>query len=177
MLPACTSDCNGHVTSIIRLKSGQPGLQVGCQMAKDIGAYLWGLNIAPDPQNYRTYTPFSTTSFLGAPFHCTLKGSEPRYDETMPLKEDYDMTLQQLNLYRVVLRFNKYFYKAKQSSQTGGCAVYRNRKTEEYQLRLLQKKWGKKIVKIDTSDKSNKLKKVKKHMDYNPIIHVPIKGV
>ena len=44
------------------------------------------------------------------------------------------------------------------------------------QLELLQKKWGKAIVKIDNVLNQN-AKKVKKNIDYNPIIHIPIKGV
>lgn len=95
-------------------------------VAKEIGAYFWGVNCNSDPQCYREYTPFSTTSYIGGPFQCFLKGNELFYDEKLPLKEDYDMTLQQLNKYRVVLRVNKYHYKCEQSTNTGGCATYRN---------------------------------------------------
>jgi hypothetical protein len=71
-----------------------------------------------------------------------LKGNKCRYDENLPLKEDYDMTLQQLNLERVVLRVNAYHYICKQSENVGGCAAYRNRDREEAQLKALQAKWG-----------------------------------
>lgn len=147
-------------------------------MAKDMGAFFWGVNVNPDPQCYREYTPFSTKSYIGGPFQCFLKGGECRYDENLPLKEDYDMTLQQLNKYRVVLRVNKFFYDCKQSEQAGGCATYRNLEREKEQLLLLQKKWGSKIVKFDPcSDRSHSGKKVKKNIDYNPVIKSPIKGV
>ena len=145
-------------------------------MAKDIGARFWGVNCNSDPQCYREYTPFSTTSYIGGPFQCFLKDNELRYDENLPLKEDYDMTLQQLNKYRVVLRINKYHYKCEQSTNAGGCATYRNIEREKEQLRMLQKKWGTKIVKIDTTDRSHSSKKTKK-IDYNPVIRCPIKGV
>jgi len=145
--------------------------------AADIGAFFWGVNINQDKQVYREYTPFSTTSFIGGPFQCFLKGGGLRYDEHLPLKEDYDMTLQQLNKHRVVFRVNKYFYAAKQSVQKGGCAAYRNIDKEIQQLKALQKKWGKDIVKVDRSKRSHNLKKEKKSEDYNPIIRAPIKGV
>lgn len=145
-------------------------------MAKDMGAFFWGVNCNSDPQCYREYTPFSTVSYIGGPFQCFLKGVEERYDETLPLKEDYDMTLQQLNKHRVVLRVNKFHYKCEQSTNVGGCATYRNIEREKEQLRLLQKKWGSKIVKIDKTDRSHSSKKVKK-IDYNPVVKVPIKGV
>jgi len=146
-------------------------------LAKEWGAYFWGLNIAPDKQNYREYTPFSLSSYIGGPFQCFLKGNECLYDERLYLKEDYDMTLQHLNEYRKVLRLNKFFYEAKQSEQIGGCAVQRNLKVEQEQFELLQMKWGGKIVSRDKSDRSHNRKKVKTRQDYNPVIRVPIKGV
>ena len=86
------------------------------------------------------------------------------------------MTLQNCNKYRGCLRVNSYFYDCKQSKQAGGCATYRNYQREIEQLELLQKKWGKAIVKIDNVLNQN-AKKEKKNIDYNPIIHIPIKGV
>ncbi len=147
-------------------------------MARDLGAFLWGLNVNPDPQCYRDCTPFSTVSYIGGPFQAFLAGGECRYDERLPLKEDYDMTLQQLNRYRVVLRVNKFFYRVKQSEQAGGCAMYRNLAEERRQLDLLQKKWGKRIVRFDTADRSHKSKKNRTvTFDYNPIIKPPIRGI
>lgn len=144
-------------------------------MAMDIGAKFWGVNCNADYMAYRHNTPFSTTSYIGGPFQCFLKGNRCWYDESLPLKEDYDMTLQQLNMERVVLRVNAYHYLCKQSEQPGGCAAYRNRAREEQQLMALQRKCGGRIVKIDQSNKGKSSKKHK--LDYNPIIKCPIKGV
>ena len=111
-------------------------------LAREIGAFFWGINVSDDKQFYREYSPFSTVSYIGGPFQCFLKGNECLYDERLPLKEDYDMTLQQLNRHRVALRVNKFFYRVKQACQPGGCATYRNLKREKEQLILLRKKWG-----------------------------------
>ena len=146
-------------------------------LAMQLNVYFWGLNVSQDKQNYSEYTPFSLTSYIGGPFQCFLKGNECWYDESLPLKEDYDMTLQQLNKYRKVLRLNKFFYVVKQSEQTGGCASYRSFKREKEQLLLLRKKWGSDIVKVDNANRSHNLKKIKKQIDYNPITKVPIKGI
>ncbi len=143
-------------------------------MAQDIGAKFWGVNVNQDSMAFRHTTPFSTISYIGGPFQCFLKGNRCKYDEKLPLKEDYDMTLQQLNKERVVLRVNAYHYICKQSENVGGCATYRNREREHQQLLALKAKWGG-LVRIDTSNKGQ-TKKVKKE-DYNPIIKVPIKGV
>ena len=93
----------------------------------------------------------------------------------MPLKEDYDLAIQHLNKYRGILRLNGYHYLCEQSTNKGGCAAMRNRKREQEQFELMQKKWGSNIVREDKSNKG-KTKKVKV-FDYNPIIKVPIKGI
>jgi hypothetical protein len=146
-------------------------------LAIDWDIKFWGIQVNPDKQCYREYTPFSLTSYVASPFGVHL-GHSIRYDERLSLKEDYDFTLQFLNQYRKILRVNKYFYKVKQMEQEGGCAVYRNVGEEKRQLELLQKKWGKKIVKFDTlgnsrSHSSNKIRR----FDVNPVIIVPIKGI
>lgn len=111
-------------------------------LAKDLGAKFWGINISPDKFNYKHNTPFSTKSYIGGPFRCHLKGSRCRYDERLFFKDDYDMTLQQLNMERVVLRVNAYHYICEQSTNKGGLAAYRNRDREYEQCELLIKKWG-----------------------------------
>lgn len=144
-------------------------------MAEDIGAKFWGVNINSDAMAYRHASPFSTVSPVLGPFQCFMKGNRCFYDESLPLKEDYDMTLQQLNIERVVLRVNAYHYVCKQSVNEGGCASYRNREREKQQIEALRNKWGSDIVKLDTTNKGHSKKK--KLDDYNPIIHIPIKGI
>lgn len=146
-------------------------------LAEDWGIKFWGINVNPDKQCYREYTPFSLTSYIGGPFGVHL-GHSVRYDEKLPLKEDYDFTLQLLNQYRKILRINKFFYNVKQMEQAGGCATYRNVEEERRQLDLLQKKWGKRIVHFDTltSSRSHHSTKVKR-FDVNPVIICPIRGI
>lgn len=147
-------------------------------LAEEWGAKLWGISINKDKQIYREMVPFNTVFFVGAPFQCFLKGNECRYDERLFLKEDYDMTLQQIQRYRICLRVMRYFYDVQQSEQPGGCASQRNLAEEERQLLLLQKKWGKKIVRFDTNQhRSHNRVKVRKEIDYNPVIRVPIPGL
>lgn len=146
-------------------------------LAQDLGVKLWGINVNPDKQNYREYTPFSFLSYIGSPFGCHLK-TDLRYDERFSLKEDYDFTLQNLNKYRKVLRLNKWFYMVKQCEQVGGCASYRNLDRELEQLEMLKKKWGGDIVKFESlkNSRSHNTNK-KRSFDINPIIIAPTKGV
>ena len=145
-------------------------------LCEDFGFKLWGVMCNMDALSYRQATPFSTVSVVLGPFSAHLPGCDIWYDEELPLKEDYDYAIQHINEYRGVLRINKIHYDCKQSKQAGGCATYRNIERETQQLEALQKKWGKGIVKNDMQGNHNQ-KKTRKTLDYNPIIHIPIKGV
>lgn len=151
-------------------------IKKGSLLAEEWGVKLWGINVWPDKQNYREFTPFSLLSYVSGSFSCFMKGNDLYYDERFSLKEDYDMTIQQINKYRRVLRFNKFSYVKKGAEQVGGCAGYRNVKKEMAQIKLLIKKWGEDIVKIDSSDRSHRTRK-KHTFDINPIVSVPISGV
>lgn len=141
--------------------------EMGFLLADDLDVRLWGMNLLQDKGAYREYTPFSLTQCVLGPFQAFNK-LDLRYDEELPLKEDYDLSLQVLNKYRKTLRFNAYHYVCKQHTNKDGCASYRTKGREIEQLELLQKKWGSKIVKADTSSKG---------FDINPIIKAPIRGV
>jgi hypothetical protein len=147
----------------------------GFLMAKQLGAKMWGMNLLADKGAYREYTPLSFSLPVLGPF-CAHLENPLRYDERLPLKEDYDMALQVLNKFRIMLRFNMYHYICDQHGKPGGCATYRTIQAEKDQLELLQKKWGRSIVRIDSGASAVNRKKGQAY-DLNPIIKVPIKGV
>ncbi len=139
------------------------------------GFKLWGLALNKDKLIYYQNCPFNTKSMILGPFGVHLK-NDIRYDESLYLKEDYDLAIQHLEKHRGILRVNSYFYDCKQSVIKGGCAGSRNVDKEVEQFNLLQKKWGSKIVRMDKTV-SHKSKKGRIHIDYNPIVRVPINGV
>lgn len=144
--------------------------ETAAQMADDCGAKLFGVNPVDDKGSYREYSPFSFTAYIGGPFQGHILNDNPiRYDENLPLKEDYDITLQHLEMFRKVLRFNFVHYICDQSVQKGGCASYRTMRAEREQFELLQKKWGSDIIQRDMQSV--------KSFDYNPILKSPIKGI
>jgi hypothetical protein len=130
---------------------------------------FFGLNCIPDGRAYREYTPFSFVKYIGGPFQGHLKDSKIRYDENLPLKEDYDITLQHVYKHGGALRINYAHYEVKQAEQEGGCATYRNLEREREQFFLLQKKWGKDIIRRD--------KKSSRSFDFNPIMKIPVKSI
>ena len=95
--------------------------QIGI-ICKDWGFYYFGLNCVTDKGAYREHTPFCTNKYIGGPYQGFLKGNVLRYDENLNLKEDYDMTLQNLKKYGGCLRVNFASYDVKQAKQAGGCA-------------------------------------------------------
>ena len=66
---------------------------------------LFGVNIVGDKGSYREYSPFSLNSWISVSFMGFLN-NECSFDERIPLKEDLDMSVQVLNKYRRLLRFN-----------------------------------------------------------------------
>ena len=141
--------------------------EMGFLLAKDLDVKYWGMNLLQDKGAYMEYTPLSLKSVILGPFQA-FNNLDLRYDESLPLKEDYDLSLQVLNKYRKTIRFNAYHYLAKQHTNKGGCANYRSLEYEKEQMKKLIEKWGSRIVKEDKKSKG---------YDINPIIKVPIKGV
>ena len=148
-------------------------------LARELGARLWGVNVNRDGQSYKAFAPFSMLTYIGGPFSVHLP-NPIRYDERLALKEDYDLTLQHLNRFRRVLRLNKFYYIVKQGAsgtgQVGGCAGFRNVQREMELMKLLQKKWGTRIVRTDNNERNHSSRK-RRRFDINPVMKVPIRGI
>lgn len=163
-----------------RRLSGDEALEFiehGFDLASQFGVKMWGVNpMAADKQACRECNPFSLGAFVGGPFtgfiDCDL-----RYDERIPLKEDYDMTLQVLNKYRRALRFNSVHYFNDMHGMPGGCADIRNLEREREHFEILQRKWGSGIVKRDRGNSHNGQRVRAASYDLNPKLSIPIGGV
>ena len=134
-------------------------------LCEELNYTFWGVNCVTDKGAYMEHTPLGFLQYIGGPFQAHLKESSIRYDEDLPLKEDYDITLQHIQNYGGCLRFNFAHYDVKQAEQEGGCATIRNLQKEKQQFFALQKKWGKDII---TRDKGSK-----RSFDFNPIMRIP----
>lgn len=144
-------------------------------LCDEFGFKLWGVNPNKDRLSYSQFQPFSTTAIINGPFQVHLK-NPIRYDERLPLKEDYDISLQHLNTYRGVLRVNAYHYECDQANAKGGCASYRNREREREQMELLMRKWGRDIVREDVRGGARRVAE-NRFGGINPRVYVPIDGV
>lgn len=150
-------------------------VETGFQLAEDMDVKMWGINCIEDKGSYREYTPFSFSAFIGGPFqgHCN---NDLRYDESLPLKEDYDLFIQVMNKHRRILRMNRFHYICKMHEIPGGCSTYRTLEREKSDFIKLQKKWGSKIVQRDSEANLVNMKKTKEY-DINPKVNIPIKGI
>lgn len=149
-------------------------LEMAFIMTDEAGYKIFGVNIIGDKGGYREYTPLSFTNYISGSFMGILP-NPIRFDESLPLKEDYDYCLQHFNKYRGALRFNYIHMIKKDHGNIGGCADIRTIGKEREQMELFKNKWGSKIVKMDTAQNNGTKKKT--IFDINPIINVPIKGV
>lgn len=140
------------------------------EMTKELGSILWGVNLNNDRKVYREYSPFSLSSVILGPCMGIIKDKDIRFDEKLGLKEDYDYSLQVLNKYRKILRFNKFHYVAAHMTKKGGCATYRTTDKELSQAQAFQRKWGSRIVQIQRKLSSGR-------QSINPVVRVPISGI
>ncbi len=138
-------------------------IQNGFLLAKDCGAKLWGINCQSDPRFYKQNTPLSFSHIILGPFSCILD-SPLRYDEKLPLKEDYDFFIQNLLKYRSAVRLNYFNYIVDHQKMAGGCQDYRTSEAEKKNFEDLQKKWGDQIVRANWKNEGS----------INPIIVRPL---
>ncbi len=147
-------------------------IEHGFSLCEQFGCRLWGINILGDKGSYREYTPFSLTNSISASFMGFLN-NKLRFDERIPLKEDYDYCIQNANIYRKLLRLNYANMVKRDHGNKGGCAEARTIEYEKEQLKLFQRKWGSKIVRNDLTQKGKR----KRTFDLNPIVKIPISGI
>ena len=148
------------------------------QLCLDWGFGQWACNYNQDKLLYKHYLPFSTTKVALGQFMVFVK-DELRFDEGLPLKEDYDMALQQAARYRGNLCVNYAYVEGDFGKLSGGTAVRRNISAEREQFRRFKKKWGSDIVKgCPSCTHSGWQTKVVGGYDFShPRITIPIKGV
>ena len=97
--------------------------------------------VAPTSNRFFYTKPISTQVFCIASL-CVVLPDDIRFDETIPLKEDYDFTLQHISRHGGVVRSDDLLAFYKHYSNKGGAVGYRNDKTEQAAIAILRRKWG-----------------------------------
>lgn len=116
-------------------------VEMGSDLASQIGSALWSPNIKADPRAYSKLRPFSLLSPVLGPFTGVVRthASRLRYDTRFKSKEDYDFWLQAIYYTRRTLRLNQFCF-LKKEEQTGGLA--RTFDDELAEARVIERKWG-----------------------------------
>jgi hypothetical protein len=85
--------------------------------------------------------PVVNAAFILGDF-MVIKPNPLRFDETLPLKEDYDYTCQHLKAYGGVVRCNRVMVDFEHRSKLGGVFNARDAGTELQAIQRLKEKWG-----------------------------------
>lgn len=111
----------------------------------EVGAFLSGVAPTANAYFFRPERPTSTNLFIVGDF-IVVRPCALRFDEDLPLKEDYDYTLQHLTEYGQVARCNRVLATFSHRSNSGGAVSYRTAKLEQAVIMRLKEKWPGKIV-------------------------------
>lgn len=132
-------------------------------ITEDWGFKIFGGRMREDKKDYREYSPYSTLCPVVA--NCIgIIDNDLFFDENLPIKEDYDYSLQHIHRYGGVIRANKYGVSVPHLINAGGCSEYRSKRMEFDVLKKMQKKWGKNVIR-------------RSHNKNIMSIKVPIKGI
>lgn len=116
------------------------------QLAYDWGCGMWSFGLNSDRFSYDVFKPFRLHSYLDGGLQGFCKKDGIRYDERLTVKEDVDMFLQQLYKYHKALRVDKYYWKKRSFEGQGGSQEFRVDNAEKEQFKIMQKKWGSKVI-------------------------------
>lgn len=114
------------------------------EQCKNHSAFFGGVAINNNPLNY-TGQDVSTDKLIVNDFICMMPGCIP-FDETLALKEDYDMCVEQLIRGNKIVRLNNILCDFPHRQNEGGANTYRNDETENAATRTLMAKWPKYII-------------------------------
>ncbi len=106
------------------------------------GVYLMG--VPPTSNDFYAKKIVSKNTFCIGDM-LFIKPNPLRFDTNLTLKEDYDYTLQHLDKYGNVFRYQKYLFEFEHYKNKGGAVDYRSEKEEQKNIRMLIGKWGDKI--------------------------------
>jgi hypothetical protein len=106
----------------------------------DFGFKYGGVAPTANPYFFHANRPVSTNLFVVGDF-IIVAPSEPRFDENMRLKEDYDFTLQHMRAYGGVVRSNDILASFLHRTNAGGACAVRTSALEQESIAYLKQKW------------------------------------
>jgi hypothetical protein len=113
--------------------------------------YFGGVAVSNNALNYQG-KDISYNKLIVNDLICIMPGINQRFDVDLALKEDYDMTINQLIYVGGVVRLDNILCNFPHRENKGGANTYRNEKTELVPTKKLFAKWGPHVMKHKTRE-------------------------
>lgn len=110
-------------------------------IAKDMGAPIFGFNQAWDVRKFRPQDPFGLNSWTSGTIGTI--GRDIRYDTSLLTRDDIDFCLTALLKKRFVFIDRRFSFVHRCYGLTGGNALHRSAARNQEEIDYLQRKWGK----------------------------------
>lgn len=103
-------------------------------------AKLGGVAPTANEFYFNPLKPIKTSAFIVGDF-LLIAPSKPRFDESLRLKEDYQLTLDHLKMYGRVCRADRLLVGFKHRDNAGGAVAYRTPELEQETIRYLKSRY------------------------------------
>ena len=113
-----------------------------CNMAEDVGAFLYGFNERASPLMFSDRDPFSFRGMVCSRSMGLRYGHGLIIDERLHVRGEYDISLLNAFRYRIVAKDMRFSFVNDQEMRTGGLAHYRNAERMRSSYELLRQKYG-----------------------------------
>lgn len=134
---------NSLLPSAIDPKTAYDIIQVTAQVAREMGAYLFGFATAPDRRNYKPQLPFRLSGYCTGCGMGLLKGSRIYFHKESVAVEDYFASLINAYYHRYAFFDTRYgLAQVKTFKNRGGLAEFRTVETEKRDFFFLRRMFG-----------------------------------
>ena len=118
-------------------------LEHSAQLCEDWGLKIWGYHNVPLTRAFNWSFPIEMTNYVAGCCMGILPDSGLRFDERFTSKDDFDISLQHIHRYRIIMKDMRYGVHAVGTmTASGGLSVYRNASSEKRLADLLIQKYG-----------------------------------
>lgn len=107
------------------------------EVAEDTGYRIWGLATDGATRSIYPYAPFVWRTYVTASCMGIRNDTGIRFDESFPVKEDYELTLRCIKEDGGVVGCRYMYWQNKHWEDEGGCKAYRTQEMEDEAIRRL----------------------------------------
>jgi hypothetical protein len=119
------------------------------EVTRSIGFRIWGIATQSARRSVYPYRPFLFRSYVTASFMGICNESKIRFDESFPVKEDYEINLRCVNEDGGVVAARHIYWENSHWFDEGGCKEYRTSTMELNCIKALQKKYPGQVRRIE----------------------------